>query len=267
MSKYPRKRNVFDPSSKNPYKVSCSQIKLFLECPRCFYLDRRLGLGRPPGFPFTLNMAVDTLLKKGFGCYRDQALPHPLMVDALGLGIIPAFHEKLEDWQNNWKGVQYLHELTNLLITGAIDDLWWSEHGGDNPFHVVEYKATSRKEPVTSINPAYGYKEQVEIYQWLLRKNTLPVNDTAYFVYANGDKNQPGLWVTNFGAQLHFEMTLIQLECNDGWVEKAITDIHSCLVGEGIPAPKDNCDYCDYREAVKKHAEITSTESLVIKAA
>jgi len=26
--------------------------------------------------------------------------------------------------RENFKGVRYLHESTNLLITGAIDDLW-----------------------------------------------------------------------------------------------------------------------------------------------
>ena len=29
-------------------------------------------------------------------------------------------------------------------------------------------------------------KRQMEIYQWLLRKNGFKVSDTGYFVYANG---------------------------------------------------------------------------------
>ena len=65
-----RTKNIYDPASKNPFKLSRSKIDLFLECPRCFYLHRRLGVGRPPGYPFTLNVAVDALLKKEFDIHR-----------------------------------------------------------------------------------------------------------------------------------------------------------------------------------------------------
>ncbi len=51
-------------AGQNKFKLSRSKIDLFLECPRCFYLGNRLGVSRPPGFPFTLNSAVDALLKK-----------------------------------------------------------------------------------------------------------------------------------------------------------------------------------------------------------
>lgn len=73
-----RTRNIYDPRSKQPFKISRSKIDLFVECPRCFYLDRRLGVGRPPGFPFNLNTAVDTLLKKEFDIYRAKDKVHPL---------------------------------------------------------------------------------------------------------------------------------------------------------------------------------------------
>ena len=47
-------------------KISRSKIDLFLECPRCFYLDIQKKIKRPQGFPFNLNNAVDMLLKKEF---------------------------------------------------------------------------------------------------------------------------------------------------------------------------------------------------------
>ena len=43
-----------------------------MNCPRCFYLDRRLKVGQPPGFPFNLNSAVDSLLKNEFDFYRQK---------------------------------------------------------------------------------------------------------------------------------------------------------------------------------------------------
>ncbi len=59
-----RTRGIYAPDSGEPFKLSRSKIDLFLQCPRCFYLDRRQGISRPSGFPFNLNSAVDTLLKK-----------------------------------------------------------------------------------------------------------------------------------------------------------------------------------------------------------
>ena len=51
------------PDSATPFALSRSKVELFVDCPRCFYLDRRSGIARPPGFPFNLNSAVDALLK------------------------------------------------------------------------------------------------------------------------------------------------------------------------------------------------------------
>ncbi|MBM3384555.1 MAG: hypothetical protein FJY40_05405 [Betaproteobacteria bacterium] len=52
-------KNLFGPASPKPFALSRSKEDLFIECPRCFYLDRRLGIGRPAGFPFNFNSAVD----------------------------------------------------------------------------------------------------------------------------------------------------------------------------------------------------------------
>jgi len=117
-----RSRNIYNPLAETPFKISRSKIDLFLECPRCFYIDRRLGVGRPPGFPFNLNSAVDTLLKKEFDIHRAGKTKHPLM-KAYGIEAVPFQHEKLDEWRENFKGIQYHHEPTNLVVTGAIDDV------------------------------------------------------------------------------------------------------------------------------------------------
>ena len=43
-------KHLFDPDSTEPFKLSRSGLELFHDCPRCFYLDKRLGIGRPGGF-------------------------------------------------------------------------------------------------------------------------------------------------------------------------------------------------------------------------
>ena len=66
----------YDPNSKEPYVLSRSKIDLFLNCKRCFYLDRRLGIKTPSTLPFTLNIAIDGLLKKEFDIAREKGVQH-----------------------------------------------------------------------------------------------------------------------------------------------------------------------------------------------
>ena len=61
---------IYNPLDTKPFKLSRSKVELFINCPRCFYLDRRLKIGQPPGFPFNLNSAVDSLLKNEFDLYH-----------------------------------------------------------------------------------------------------------------------------------------------------------------------------------------------------
>jgi len=90
-----RTKGLYDPSSKEPFKLSRSKIDLFLECPRCFYYDRRLGVGRPPGYPFALNSAVDALLKQEFDIHRAKGTKHPL-IEKYGIDAKPVAHEDLD---------------------------------------------------------------------------------------------------------------------------------------------------------------------------
>ncbi len=238
-----RKRNLFDPNSKQPYSISRSKIDLFLDCPRCFYLDRRLGTGRPPGFPFSLNRAVDELLKKEFDIHRVKKTSHPLM-EEYGIDALPFQHKDLEEWRNNFKGIRHLHKETGLLIKGAVDDIWESK----GKLHVIEYKATSKKSEVSlDADWQISYKRQVEVYQWLFRKNGFDVSNTSYFVYCNGDTDKKA-----FDKKIEFDIKVIPYIGNTDWVDKTIIDISECLRSDEIPKKGEDCDFCLYREEVKK---------------
>ncbi len=243
-----RETGMYIPKTKEPFKISRSKIDLFINCPKCFYLDRKLGVGRPPGFPFTLNSAVDTLLKQEFDAYRAKGNKHPLQ-EKYGIDAIPISHEDLNKWRYNFTGVQYLHKPTNLLITGAIDDLWKNSKG---EFIVVDYKATAKREKIIELNKDWhiSYKRQIEIYQWLLRQNIDKVSDIGYFVYCNGKTDKKA-----FDGKLEFDITVIAYKGNDDWVEEIIFDIHKCLNAEEIPTAGSDCDYCSYvnsRELYRK---------------
>lgn len=227
------------------WKLSRSKLELFIDCPKCFYLDNKLGTKRPPGYPFNINSAIDHLLKKEFDIHRAKGESHPL-IEKYGVNARPVHHEKLDIWRENFVGVEYTHPETGMTISGAIDDLWINSK---DEYIVVDYKATSVNDKIEELNKDHheGYKRQMEIYQWLLRRNKLTVSDTGYFVYANGKKDAKA-----FDGKLEFDVTLIAYEGNDDWVEQAIKDAHKCLNSNTIPESGDDCDYCAYREAVRE---------------
>jgi len=229
----------------NKWRLSRSKIGLFLECPRCFYIDNRLGTARPPGYPFNLNSAVDALLKKEFDVHRAKGSTHPLC-DTYGVDAVPFQHPKMDIWRENFKGIDYKHPATGFTISGAIDDVWVNPKG---ELIIVDYKSTSKDEKIEVLDKDWhdGYKKQMETYQWLFRRNGFTVSDTGYFVYANASKDREA-----FDAKLEFEVTLVPHQGDDSWVEPTLKRIKECLDGDTIPQPMPECDYCMYREAVGK---------------
>lgn len=239
-----RTRNLYDPESKDLFKLSRSKIDLFIKCPRCFYFDRRLGVAQPPSYPFSLNSAVDKLLKKEFDMYRDKVEIHPLMSD-YGIDAIPLAHEKIEEWRDSLhRGIIVHIDNTNILITGGVDDVWVNPQG---EFIIVDYKATSKEGDVTIDEEwQYAYKRQMELYQWLFRQNGYKVSSTGYFVYCNGDASKD-----SFDGKLEFDIKILPYKGDDSWVEKTVLDAIECLKSDIIPVPGEDCDYCRYREAIR----------------
>lgn len=240
-----RTRNLFCPDREKPYKLSRTKIQDFLDCPRCFYLDRRYGTSQPGSLPFTLNTAVDSLLKTEFDGYRAQGKPHPLMLKH-DIDAIPFNHPELDEWRMNFKGVQILHEPTNFIVTGAIDDLWINSF---RELIIVDYKATSTQKEIT-LDEEYrkAYKNQMEVYQWLLRKKDFAVSNTSYFVYCNGDSSK-----NSFDGKLEFSIQLIPYIGDDSWVEQTLLDICKCLESDAFPESSMTCDFCQYRMAANMH--------------
>lgn len=238
---YVRVKNLFDPAAKTPFKLSRSKLEDFLRCPRCFYLDRRLGIGQPSIPAFTLNTAVDELLKKEFDIYRREKKPHPLM-ERFGVDAVPFSHPQLKEWRENFKGVQHHHKETNLVISGAIDDLW---QGKDGKIFVVDYKSTSTRAPI-DMNSGYklAYKRQMEIYQWLLRHQGLQVASTGYFVYCNASKDRE-----KFDSALIFDLEIIAHQGDDSWVDEVVGQAKQCLMAERVPDYSKECEYCQYTKA------------------
>jgi len=228
------------------WKLSRSKIDLFLECPRCFYIDNKLGTKRVPGFPFALNSAVDHLLKQEFDLHRASGEQHPLQTE-YGINMRPIAHEELDTWRDTFAGVQCTHGPTGMIVSGAIDDLWINEA---DEYVVVDYKATAKDEAVVALDKEWqeGYKRQMEVYQWLLRQKGLLVSNTGYFVYCTGKLDRKA-----FDKRIEFDVNLIAYEGDDSWIEETLQRIKRCLESDSMPAADGGCDYCAYWTARAVH--------------
>lgn len=242
-SSYKYERSMpYKPGQTSPFKISRSKIELFMQCPRCFWLDARLKIKRPSGPPFQINKAIDELFKKEFDSYRLKKQPHPMMVENK-INAIPFEHVDLDKWRHNFTGVSALNKATNLYIFGAIDDVWIDS---DGKLIVVDYKATSKNGEVSlDADWQISYKHQIEIYQWLLRQNHFAVNDRGYFVYTNGRLDADG-----FFDRLEFKTKIIAYDGDSSWVEGILVELKKCLEGEmpavGKAAMGGDCDFCSY---------------------
>jgi CRISPR/Cas system-associated exonuclease Cas4 (RecB family) len=228
------------------WKLSRSKIDFFIECPRCFYLDNKLGTKRP-GFPsFNLNIAVDELFKKEFDVHRANGTKHPIM-KKYKIDAVPFAHKDLNTWRDNFSGITHTDKKTGLTVSGAVDDIW---EKADGTLIVIDYKSTSKNGTIATLGDSpweQQYTRQLGVYRWLLEKNGFVVNETAYLVYANADKE-----LDAFDDKLIFETTLVPVETDISWIEKTLVDIRTCLEADSLPKTGTHCEYCPYREAAGK---------------
>ena len=213
-------------------KLSRSKLELFLTCPRCFWLDMNKGIKRPPPAPYTINSAIDALLKKEFDIHRENGTAHYL-IEKYNIKAIPYKCKEINSWRHNFTGVQFKHEETDFLVYGAVDDVWVNPQG---ELIVVDYKATGANE----YRIYDSYRRQMEIYQWLLLQNKYKVSRTGYFLFAKVDKE------SGFGSgKLSFNLFLEPLEADTSWVENSIIEARKTIEG-ALPAHKEGCLYCQF---------------------
>lgn len=218
-------------------KLSRSKLELFLECPRCFWLGVNKKIKRPDFPPYTINLAIDALLKQEFDIHRNNGTAHYL-IKKYKIDAIPYKCPEIDTWRNNFEGIQFMHKPTDFLVFGAVDDVWINPQ---KELMVVDYKATGAKE----YQIYDSYRRQLEIYQWLLLQNGYKVSKTGYFVFAKVNKENKFA-----DAKLSFDLFVEPQEGDSSWVEGAIIKVKKTLEGE-IPEYKQDCSYCQFAQRSK----------------
>ena len=181
--------------------------------------------------------------------------------------LVPFAHEDLERWINalhfgaSLNHFNTIHEETNILFGGGIDDVWRNVE--TNELHIVDYKSTSqgvmspKKEP-KEINLEgrwkQGYKRQIEMYQWILRRKGFQVNDIGYFVYVDGQHYgiDGMLDDTENQANMSFKATLLTYRGDDSWVADALQNIHAVLNQTHCPNHAPDCEHARFFDGVSE---------------
>ena len=163
--------------AEKTFKLSASNLNLMKECPRCFWLDKHDVWKRPNGIFPSLPNGMDRILKVHFNKFRDKGeLPPELCNngDCINLKLFDDV-ELLKIWQNNRKGISYEDENGNILL-GAVDNIMMQ----GKKLIVLDYK-TRGYEPKE--NTHEHYQDQLNIYNFLLRKNGFDTEDYSFLLF------------------------------------------------------------------------------------
>lgn len=213
---------------EKPINLSPNSLNLYLECPACFYLDKKIGIRRPPPYPYALNSAVDTLLKEEFDTYRKRREPHPLLVENKISAKLFGDQKLLDQWRDNFQGIRYYDKDLKATFFGAVDDVLEFEGGKLAP---LDYKSTGSK----VANVYDRFQIQLDAYTFLLEKNNFKTNRKGYLAFYIVDKEN------GFIDRLPFRKKVIELETNPSDIYDIFKDAVLLLRTDKLPKHSEDC--------------------------
>ncbi len=240
-------------------RLSPSTLNLFLECPKCFYMELKMGIHRPQGpFP-SLPGGMDGLIKKYFDKYRLLGqMPPEIEGRVEGAQLFPDV-EVLNQWRNWRTGLSYQDKETGATLSGALDDCLVQ----DKKYMPMDYK--TRGYDVKEGGERF-YQNQMDSYDLLLQKNGFKTAGWAWLIYWIPKEIQNSKGKTqNYNSKIKNTASLFEENnSNSAWVrfvidpKKMKTDADSALkvfrdavkLLEG-PMPKAHsvCTFCSWASA------------------
>jgi len=219
-----------------PYKFSPSSLSLLKECPRCFWLHFNKGIKRPDSIFPSLPSGMDRILKIHFDSFRDKGMLPPELAKLKGNYKLFDNAELLAVWRNNFKGIEYVDKDGNVF-RGAVDNILQK----GKKLVVLDYK--TRGFPVKDDTAAH-YQDQMNIYNFLLRKNKHKTENYAYLLFYHPNK------VDSDGDVL-FNTDLVKMKVNVKDAEKLFKKALKVL-SEEIPEAGEECGFCEWGKECTK---------------
>ena len=229
-----------------PINLSPNSLNLYLECPACFYLDKKLGIRRPPPYPYALNSAVDALLKEEFDSYRQRREPHPLLLENHIDANLFGNQKLLDQWRDNFQGLRYYDADLKATLFGAVDDVLefpaegGSASGGKGLLAPLDYKSTGSK----VANVYDRFQLQLDAYTFLLEKNKYRTNKKGYLAFYVVDKEH------GFIDRLPFRKKVVEIDTNPSDIYEIFKDAVVLLQQEAAPKHSEDCLFGQWIEKV-----------------
>jgi hypothetical protein len=186
---------------------------------------------RPAGAFPTLPAGMDKILKEHFDSHRKEGTT-PGELEGRFEGRLFTDMEKLRDWRNNFRGLRFTDEQAGITLMGALDDLFVTPEGLYAP---LDFK--TRGYPLKQNTHEY-YQHQMDIYSFLLEKNSLPPAGFAILLFYH-----PKQVTSTCRVEFHAEPVKIKTSSRQG--EKIFYKALECLQGEE-PGKGSECAWCSW---------------------
>ena len=212
-----------------PYKLSPSSLSLMENCPRCFWLHHNRKVRRPDSIFPSLPSGMDNILKVHFDKFRDKGKLPPELREHKDCKDCSLFNdgELMKIWRNNFKGITWKDEEGNILH-GAVDNLLIK----DKKIIVLDYKTRgfALKEDTHE-----HYQNQLDIYNFLLRKNGYETEDYAFLLfYVPKHVQETG--------EVIFDTTLKKMKID---VKNAEKLWKNAIILLNNKCPGEKCEWCE----------------------
>lgn len=214
-----------------PYKFSPSSLSLLKECERCFWLQFRLNLKRPDGIFPTLPSGMDRILKNHFDRFKDKKMMPPELARLEGYTLFE-HTDLLEEWRDYLRGIRWKDKHGNVIM-GAIDNILMK----GKKLVILDYKTRGH---ALRDGTANYYKDQMDIYNFLFRKNGYETEDYSYLLFYHPDK------VLESGEVI-FHSDLVKISVSIQNAERIIQKAIEILSGE-LPKANEHCLYCKWQQ-------------------
>ena len=206
--------------------LSASSLNLYLECPRCFWLQVNRALKRPRGpFP-SIATGLDSVVKKYFDSYRKSGNLPPILSGKIKARLIDFLPKTL--WYNA--------DNLNASLMGKLDECIIDEEGFYLP---LDHK--TRASVPSDTHPAYRF--QMSVYTLLLQKNDYNTRDLAYLVYYAPDA---GVLHNGFPFAVGIKEVRTEPHKAEETFVKAVE-----LLRADMPSSSDACEFCSWARQVK----------------
>lgn len=204
-------------------KLSPSSLNLFLDCPRCFWLDINRGMKRP-GVPVaTITTGLDRVVKEFFNEYRARGVLPPLLEGRVSGKLMPNFPKR------GW--LDYNDRALNAKLGGYLDECIQLD---EKHYAVLDHK--TRGSAPDSVHKAYQL--QMDVYTLLLEENNFSTRRSAYIAYYIPKK-------IISGADFQFEVLIKELRTDPDRAREVFASAVKSLRGP-IAAPNKECGFCNW---------------------